>query len=134
MCSGGQRQRIAIARALLKDSPILILDEATSALDTESERLVSRETLSEMNMGKRERGYRREGKVLSGGTREMDGNGEIRVKERCECSLCRVEDLEKTSRDGNHNLEFPGARSPGWSDEGSNGDRDSPSSLDSQTS
>ncbi len=42
LLSGGQRQRIAIARAILKKSPILLLDEATSALDTESERVIQK--------------------------------------------------------------------------------------------
>jgi len=49
--SGGQRQRIAIARALLKDPPILILDEATSALDAKSEQLVQ-QALSNLMKGR----------------------------------------------------------------------------------
>jgi len=84
--SGGQRQRIAIARAILKDSPILILDEATSELDTESEMFVQK-ALSNLMVGRttfviahRLATIRRADKILvleEGQIREMGTHAEL---------------------------------------------------------
>jgi len=84
--SGGQRQRIAIARAILKDSPILILDEATSELDAESEMFVQK-ALANLMVGRttfviahRLATIRRADKILvleEGQIREMGTHAEL---------------------------------------------------------
>lgn len=90
--SGGQRQRIAIARAILKDAPILVLDEATSALDSESEALIQEALLNLMKdrtsivvahrlstiAGLDEIVVLNDGKILEQGTHVelLEGNGE----------------------------------------------------------
>ena len=103
--SGGQKQRISIARAILKDSPILILDEATSAVDTQTERLIQ-DALHKLKRNKTavviahrlstiqeadQIVVLKEGEILEQGTHE-----ELLQKDGLYCQLCRAQSASQT--------------------------------------
>lgn len=98
--SGGERQRLAIARALLKDAPILILDEATSQLDSESEQLVQRALVNLMK-GRTAfviahrlatvRGADRIVVLEDGEIREMGTHAELLARGGIYCRLCELQ-------------------------------------------
>jgi len=96
--SGGQRQRLSLARALLKDAPLLILDEATSSLDTESEHLVQ-QAIERLMQGRtviviahRLSTIRHADKivVLDGGSISQQGNHDALLAEGGSCIICNL--------------------------------------------
>ena len=106
MLSGGQRQRLAIARAIFKDSPILVLDEATSALDSESERYIQR-ALEEVCRGRttfviahRLSTIERADRILvmdQGRIVESGSHGELLEREGAYAALYRLQFQEATA-------------------------------------
>jgi subfamily B ATP-binding cassette protein MsbA len=110
--SGGQRQRLAIARALLKNAPILVLDEATSSLDAESERLVQEalenlmSTRTTLVIAHRLSTIRRADRivVLSGGRIVEQGTHEELLARKHEYS--RLYALQQLEEDGSSELKI----------------------------